>query len=147
MLEQYHIEISSESRQSQVLNAILAFITGLLTLIYPEFLYLIAGSYLLVLGIIFIAFKVSPTLSALPIVTGLLIFIFPDLIPYTIAGFLGLFGFLLLFAFQFAVIGVITLVISLLVFMNPGSIAYLVATFLLLYAVSDFIRYYQKHKE
>lgn len=147
MFEQYRIEISSESRNSQVLNAILALVTGLLTLIYPNFLYLIAGSYLLLLGIIFIAFKVSPSLSALPIVAGLLIFIFPELIPYTIAGFLGLFGFLLLFAFQFAVIGVITLVIALLVFTNPGSIAYLVAIFLLLYAISDFIRFYQKYSE
>ena len=144
MFEEYRIEISSESRQSQILNALLALVTGLLTLIYPNFLYLIAGSYLIFLGIIFIAFKVSPTLSALPIVAGLLIFIFPELIPITLAGFLGLFGLLLLFAFQFAVIGVITLVIALLVVMNPDSIAYLVATFLLLYAISDFIRYYRK---
>lgn len=146
MLEQYHIEINSDSHHSQVLNAILAFITGVLTLVYPNFLYLIAGSYLLFLGIIFIAFKVSPTLSALPIVAGVLIFIFPELIPITFAGFLGLFGLLLLFAFQFAVVGVITLVIALLVIMNPGSIAYLAAVFLLVYAVSDFIKYYRRNQ-
>lgn len=146
MFEQYHVEISSESRQSQLLNALLAFATGLLTLIYPNFLYLIAGSYLVALGIIFIAFKVSPTLSALPIVAGILIFIFPELIPYTLAGFLGLFGLLLLFAFQFSIIGVLTLIIAVLVITNPGSVAYLIAVFLLLYAVSDFIRFYQNWK-
>lgn len=143
MLEQYRIQINYKTRERQILNALLALATGCLTLIYPNFLYLIAGGYLVALGILFIAFRISPTLSAIPIVAGIVIFIFPELIPVTFAAFLGLFGFILLFGFQFAILGVITLIIALLIVMYPGSIAYLIASFLLIYSVSNLIRFYQ----
>jgi hypothetical protein len=144
MFEQYQIQVDYKLRERQILNALLALATGTLTLIYPNFLYLIAGGYLIALGILFIAFKLPSTFSALPIVAGILIFIFPELIPVTLAVFLGLFGFALLFAFQFSVVGALTLIIALLIVMNPGSIAYLIATFLLIYAVSNLIQLYQQ---
>lgn len=147
MLEQYRIQVEYKTRERQILNALLALATGCLTLIYPNFLYLIAGGYLVALGLLFIAFRISPTLSAIPIVTGILIFIFPELIPVMFAGFLGLFGFILLFGFQFSIIGVITLIIALLIIMNPDSVAYLIATFLLIYAVSNLIHFYQGWKD
>lgn len=143
MLEQYRIQINYKTRERQILNALLALTTGCLTLIYPNFLYLIAGGYLVALGLLFIAFRISPTLSAIPIVTGILIFIFPELIPVTFAAFLGLFGFILLFGFQFSIVGVLTLIIALLIVANPDSVAYLIATFLLIYSVSNLIRFYQ----
>lgn len=144
MLEEFQIQVDYKLRERQTLNALLALATGILTLIYPNFLYLIAGGYLVALGILFVAFKIPSTYSALPIVAGVLIFIFPELIPVTFAAFLGLFGLVLLFAFQFSIVGVLTLIIALLIVMNPGSIAYLIATFLLIYAVSNLIQLYQQ---
>ena len=143
MLEQYRIDISYKKQERQLLNALLALATGVLTLIYPNFLYLIAGGYLVALGLLFIAFRFPAPLSAVPIVTGVLIFIFPELIPVTFAAFLGLFGLLLLVSFGFAVTGIITLIIAALILGNPDSVAYLIAVFLLIYAVSDLIRRYR----
>lgn len=143
MLEQYQIRVQYRNRERQVLNALLALVTGILTLIYPNFLYLIAGGYLVALGILFVMFRIPSTLSAVPIVAGIIIFIFPELIPATFAVFLGLFGFILLFGFQLALIGIITLIIAALIITNPDSVAYLIAAFLLLYAISNLIRFYQ----
>lgn len=146
MFTQYRIQLQYKNRQRQILNALLALATGLLTLAYPNFLYLIAAGYLIALGLLFMAFRIPATLSALPIVTGAIIFIFPELIPVTFAAFLALFGFILLLGFQFVLIGVLTLIIAILIFMNPDSVAYLIATFLLLYAISNLIRIYQHSK-
>lgn len=143
MFQQYKVEIQYKKRERQILNVLLALSTGVLTLIYPNFLYLIAGGYLMALGILFISFKIPPALSAVPIVAGVIIFIFPELIPITFAVFLGLFGLILLFGFQFSIIGAITLVIALLIIMNPDSVAYLIATFLLLYGFSNLIQLYR----
>jgi hypothetical protein len=146
MLQQYHVQISYKTRERQILNALLALVTGLLTWVYPNFLYLIAGGYLVALGIIFLTFKTPPALAAIPIIAGVLIFIFPELIPVTFAAFLGLFGLMLLFAFQFSFMGFLTLIIAVLIIMNPDSIAYLIAAFLLLYGVSNLIRLFQNRK-
>ena|SRR5690625_3293107 len=146
MLEQYRLQINYKPRRQQLLNALLALATGVLTLIYPNFLYLIAAGYLVALGLLFMAFRIPAALAAIPIIAGVIIFIFPELIPITFAAFLGLFGFMLLFGFQFAVVGVITLVIAILILMNPDSVAYLIATFLLIYAVSNLIRFYRNWK-
>lgn len=146
MFDQYRIQVDYKPRQQQLLNALLALATGILTLVYPNFLYLIAAGYLVALGLLFMAFRIPPVLSAIPIVTGVIIFIFPKLIPITLAAFLGLFGFMLLFGFQFAIVGIITLVIAILILMNPDSVAYLIATFLLIYSVSNLIRFYRNWK-
>ena len=144
MFDSYRIEIEYKTRERQILNALLALATGLLTLIYPNFLYLIAGGYLIALGMLFIFFRMPSTVSAVPIVTGILIFIFPELIPVMFAAFLGLFGFILLFAFQFSILGVLTIIIAVLIVANPSSVAYLIAAFMLLYAVSNLIRLYRQ---
>ncbi len=143
MLEQYQIRIQYRNQERQVFNALLALATGILTLIYPNFLYLIAGGYLIALGLLFLLFRIPSSLSAIPIVAGVIIFIFPELIPVTFAAFLGLFGLMLLFAFQFTLTGILTLIIAILIVINPDSVAYLIATFLLLYAISNLIRFYR----
>ena len=143
MFEQYQVQTQYKSRQRQILNALLALATGILTLIYPNFLYLIAGGYLIALGLLFITFRLPSTLSAEPIVAGILIFIFPELIPITFATFLGIFGVILLFAFQFSILGVLTLIIAALIIANPASVAYFIASFMLLYALSNLISFYQ----
>ena len=144
MLTQYHIEINARNRSRHHLwNALLALATGILTLIYPNFLYLIAGGYLIALGLLFLPFRIPTSIAAIPIVAGIVIFIFPELIPITFAVFLGLFGFLLLFGFQFSLVGGLTFIIALLIFLNPDWVGYLIATFLLLYSISNLIRLYR----
>ena len=143
MFNQYHVHIQFQTRKRQWINALLALATGLLTLAYPNFLYLIAGGYLVALGMLFILFRIPSILSAVPIVAGVFILIFPTLIPITFATFLGVFGFILLLIFRFSITGVLTLIIAALIITNPDSVAYLIAAFLLLYGVSNLIRLYQ----
>lgn len=146
MFEHYQLRFQHKSRQRQVFNAVLTLATGVLTLVFPNLLYLIAGAYLVSLGLMFLAFRLPSPMVALPIITGILIFIFPDLIPITFAGFLGFFGLLMLFAMSLSVLGVITLIIAVLIVMNPDSVAYLVAFFMLTYSVTNLIGFYKDWK-
>jgi hypothetical protein len=143
---QFHFQISStpqKSRERQILTTLLALVTGALVLMYPNFLYLIAGGYLIALGLMFMYARVPAFISGFPIVAGVLIFIFPELIPYTFAIFLGFFGLMMVMAFQFAVMGFLTMIIAVLILMNPDSVAYFIAAFMLLYGVSNLIRLFQ----
>jgi len=92
MYQQFHINIQYKSRERRILNALLALATGVLTLIYPSFLYLIAGGYLVALGLMFLYFRVPAFIAAFPILFGALIFMLPDLIPIAFAAFLGFSG-------------------------------------------------------
>jgi hypothetical protein len=144
MATYYHISFQQHKpKERTVLNALLAIATGVLTLLYPSFLYLIAGGYLIALGVVFIWFKTPAFIAGLPIVTGVIIFLFPEVIPIAFAIFLGFFGLILLLAFQFSVMGFMTLIIAVLIVMNPDSVAYLIAAFLLLYGVSNLIRFFR----
>jgi len=106
MYQQFHIRVGQQkSKQRRTLNALLALATGVLTLIYPNFLYLIVGGYLMALGLLFLAFRTPPIIAAFPIIASILIFIFPELIPVTFAAFLGFFGLILLLSFGFMVMG------------------------------------------
>lgn len=144
----FSISIGSEqqSKEQKLINVLLTLATGILTLVFPNFLYLIAGGYLLALGLMFMMFKFPGAITALPIISGILIFIFPELIPFTFAGFLGLFGLLMLFGLSFSVLGIITLIIAVLIVMNPDSVAYFIAFFMLTYATSNLIQYYNQWK-
>ncbi|MEX0723091.1 MAG: hypothetical protein WD053_04405 [Gracilimonas sp.] len=134
------------SKEQKIINVLLTLATGVLTLVFPNFLYLIAGGYLLALGLMFAAFKFPGAVAALPIVAGGLIFIFPELIPYTFAGFLGFFGLIMLFSFQLSILGIITFIIAVLIVMNPDSVAYFIAFFMLSYAISNLIQFYKQWK-
>jgi len=144
MYQQFQINAQYKSKERRILNALLALATGVLTLIYPSFLYLIAGGYLVALGLLFIYFKVPAFIAAFPVLTGVLIFIFPDLIPITLAVFLGFFGLLMLLSFGFVFMGILTLVIAALIISNPDSVAYLIAAFLLLYGFANILRLFQQ---
>lgn len=147
MKQYFHIDIEHKSRERRILNALLAVVTGILTLTYPDFLYLIAGGYLLALGLVFLYAQTPAIISSVPIITGILIFVFPDVIPITFAVFLGFFGLILLMAFQFSIMGFITLFIAILIVMNPDSVAYFIATFLLLYGATNLIKYFQNPRD
>lgn len=143
MYQQFQINIQYKTRERRIFNALLALATGVLSLIYPNFLYLIAGGYLMALGLTFLYFKTPAVISAFPIVTGIIIFLFPEVIPVTMAVFLGFFGLILLMSLGFVFMGVLTLIIAALIIANPDSIAYLIAAFLLLYAVSNLFKLFQ----
>jgi membrane-associated HD superfamily phosphohydrolase len=138
----HFIEITSETRprQRRIINAILTLATGVLALIYPDLLYLIAGGYLVALGILFLSFKLPSLVAAIPLVTGILIFIFPELIPVTLGIFLGVFGLILFFSFSLSVLGVITFAIGMGIYFNPDSVAYFIAAFMLLYSVNTLMQ-------
>ncbi|MFP8489869.1 hypothetical protein ACKGJO_12340 [Gracilimonas sp. Q87] len=142
----FSVSIGNEkqSKEQKLINVLLTLATGVLTLAFPNFLYLIAGGYLLALGLMFMAFKFPGAVTALPIVAGILIFIFPELIPFTFAGFLGLFGILMLFGLSFSVLGIITIIIAVMIIMNPDSVAYFIAFFMLTYAVSNLIQFFNQ---
>lgn len=144
MQQYFQINIEYRSRERRILNALLALVTGVLTLTYPTFLYLIAGGYLVALGLVFMYVRTPAIIAAFPMLAGILIFIFPELIPITFAVFLGFFGLILLLAFQFTFMGFLTLIIAILIVMNPDSVAYFIAAFLLLYGISNLIKLFQK---
>ena len=146
MFQQLEVNIAGKSKGQKLTNVLLTLATGVLTLIFPNFLYLIAGGYLLALGLMFIAFGFPGPVSALPVVAGILIFIYPELIPFTFARFLGLFGLLMLFGLSLSVLGIITLIFAILIVMNPDSVAYFIAFFMLTYAVSNLIQFYKQWK-
>jgi len=146
-MQYFRISIQQTPKERRILNALLALGTGILTLSYPSFLYLIAGGYLVALGLLFIWLKTPAPIAALPILTGIIIFLFPELIPITIAIFLGFFGLILLMGFQFSIMGFLTLIIAVLIAMNPDSVAYFVAAFLLLYGISGLIRIFREKSD
>jgi len=147
MYQQFQVNIQYKTRERRIFNALLALATGVLTLVYPSFLWLIAGGYLIALGLLFIFFKTPPVIAAFPIIAGVFIFLFPDVIPVTMAVFLGIFGLILLLSFGFAFMGILTLIIAALIISNPDSVAYLIAAFLLLYGFSNLIRLFQKNRD
>ncbi len=146
MYQQFQVNIQYKSRERKIFNALLALATGVLTLVYPSFLYLIAGGYLIALGLMFLYFKTPPVIAAFPLLTGAFIFLFPDIIPVTFAVFLGFFGLILLLSFGFMFMGALTLIIAALIIANPDSVAYLIAAFLLLYGFSNLIKLFQDNK-
>ncbi len=79
MQQFFHVNIDYKSRERRILNALLALVTGILTLSTPSFLYLIAGGYLVALGLVFMYARTPAIIAAFPILTGILIFIFPEL--------------------------------------------------------------------
>src|SRR5690625_6570180 len=87
MVQFFRINVGYRARERSLLNTILAIATGILTIIYPNLLYLIVAGYLLLLGIMMVYFKMPPLLAAFPVVAGILIFLLPELIPYTFAAF------------------------------------------------------------
>lgn len=147
MYQQFQVNIQYKSRERKIFNALLALATGVLTLVYPSFLYLIAGGYLIALGLMFLYFKTPPVIAAFPILTGAFIFLFPDIIPVTFAVFLGFFGLILLLSFGFMFMGALTLIIAALIIANPDSVAYLIAAFLLLYGFSNLIKLFQDNAD
>lgn len=145
MFENYQIRFRKRSKGNQILNVTLTLIAGILTLIYPNFLYLIIGGYLIALGIFFLISKLPTPVVALPIVAGLIIILLPELIPFTFATFLIIFGAVMFLLFR--LLGILSILTAVLILMNPDLVAYFAAFFMLTYAISELVGYYKAHQE
>lgn len=146
MYQQIQLTIHQRSGQRKLFNALLALATGVLALIWPNFLYYIVGGYLIALSLILLYFKVSSFLTALTALTAVLIFLLPELIPYTFAFFLGVFGLTFLIM-QLTLLGLVILLFSVLILMNPGSVAYMIGAFLLLYGFIHLVNLIQESRK
>lgn len=133
MFHAFQISIDRPTRRKARWNAVLALLTGIAALLWPNFIYYIVGGYLVALSLLLFAFGISIVLTALTATSALMIFLFPSLIPITFALFLGLFGFIFLISLQMIPLGIIMVIFSLLIWSNPDSVAYMIAYFLLLY--------------
>jgi len=131
------IVVNRKSGQHTFINALLAIITGILTLVYPQFLYMIAGAYLIVTGLVFFFFNFNTFLTAVTILAGILIYIFPNFIPYTFAFFLLILGITTAMSGGLSFIGIISILLAVLLLSVPGSIAYFIAAFMLLYGIKN----------
>lgn len=144
MYQEVRYTVYRSSGQRKLLNALLAIVTGVLTFIWPNFLYYIVAGYLVALSLLLFAFRVSSFLTALSALTALLIFLLPELIPYTFAFFLAVFGLTMLISLHLAPLGIISLVFAVLIIANPGSVAYMIGAFLLLYGFIHVVNFIQE---
>src|SRR5690625_7905799 len=71
MVQFFRINVGYRARERSLLNTILAIATGILTIIYPNFLYLIVAGYLVLLGILIVYFMMPPLLDAFSVVVVL----------------------------------------------------------------------------
>lgn len=145
MFEHYQIRFKERRKEHQVLSAILTLAAAILTFVYPNFLYIIAGGYLIALGIFFLISKMPTPIIALPIIAGIFIMLFPNFIPYTFAGFLILFG-AVFFPF-IRTLGILAILIAVIILLNPQTVAIFIALFMLIYAVSDLIGFYKSRQQ
>lgn len=143
-----HIQviIRRDYGKRKLLNAILALITGVLALGWPNLVYYIAGGYLVALSLLLFYFRVSSFLTALAALSGLLIFLFPELIPYTFAFFLTFFGLTFIISLKLVIAGILMLIFALLIISDPGSVAYMIGLFLILYGGIHIINLLQESR-
>ncbi len=147
-----HIQfsINNNSGYRRVLHAILAILTGVLVMLWPDALYYIVGSYLIATGLVFLFFRTPSFMVAAPVVAGIFIFIFPAFIPYFFAFFLLVIGLGSLLSGGLTPFAVIPLAAAALLLMFPDIISIIVAAFLLLYGFTSIvamIRSRQKDKD
>ena len=147
MAAQIHFIMHSNTGKRRVLHAILAIVTGVLVLLWPDALYYIIGSYLIATGLVFLVFRAPSVIVAASVVTGIFIFVFPSFIPYFFAFFLLVIGFGSLFSGGFTPFAVIPLLAAVLLIAFPDIISIIVAAFLLLYGFTSIFTMIQSRRK
>ncbi len=130
----------------RVFHSILAILTGILILLWPDALYYILGSYLIATGIMSLVFRAPSFLVAAAIVTGVFIFIYPSFIPYFFAFFLLVIGLGSLLSGGFG-LALIPLLAAGMLLAFPDIISFIVAAFLLLYGITSIVALFQSRKK
>lgn len=146
MATSIRIYLSEKKKSRSFVNGILAVITGLGALIWPNFLYYFVGVYLIVLGAIFFLFRFNPFLTASALLAGIFIWIFPESIPITFALFMVILGLITVLSGGLTTVGVISLMMATLLFIFPGLISYLIGVFLLLYGLIHLVHLAQQSR-
>lgn len=139
MAVQIHFMMNSNTGKRRVFHALLAVVTGVLVMLWPDALYYIIGSYLIATGLVFLVFKAPAVIVAASVVTGIFIFVFPSFIPYFFAFFLLVIGIGSLLSGGFTLFAVIPLLAAVLLIAFPDIISIIVAAFLLLYGITTII--------
>jgi len=144
-----HIQfiMHQSSGRRRVLHALLAILTGILVLLWPDSLYYIIGSYLIATGLLYLFFRAPSVLVAASVVTGMFIFAFPSFIPYFFAFFLLVIGLGTLLSSGFTGLGVIPLIAAVLLILFPDIISIIVAAFLMLYGFTSIVAMIQSRRK
>ena len=133
------VEIKEENPNRRALNALLALITGILTLSMPDVLFVIIAAYLIANGLIYVFGKSALFIGSGSIVIGIFIFAFPDLIPYAFAAFLLILSLGTILSVGLSLLGIVAFICALIIISNPSIVSYVVAAFLLFYGVLGLI--------
>lgn len=128
-------------------HAVLAILTGVLVLLWPDSLYYIVGSYLIATGLLFLIFKAPSLLVAASIVMGVFIFAFPAFIPYFFAFFLLVIGIGTMLSAGLTGFAIFPLLAAALLMLFPDIISIIVAVFLLLYGMTSIIAMIRSRKK
>jgi len=146
MATHIHFIMQNNSGKRRVFHSILAILTGILILLWPDALYYILGSYLIATGVLSLIFRAPSFLVAVSIVTGIFIFVFPSFIPHFFAFFLLVIGLGSLLSGGFG-LAVIPLLAAALLLAFPDIISIIVAAFLLLYGITSIVAMIQSRKK
>ncbi|TVQ70333.1 MAG: DUF3096 domain-containing protein [Balneolaceae bacterium] len=138
--------MQNNSGKRRVFHSILAILTGILILLWPDALYYILGSYLIATGVMSLIFRAPSFLVAVSIVTGIFIFFFPSFIPHFFAFFLLVIGLGSLLSGGFG-LAVIPLLAAALLLAFPDIISIIVAAFLLLYGITSIVAMIQSRRK
>ncbi|MDI6400920.1 DUF3096 domain-containing protein [Balneolaceae bacterium ANBcel3] len=140
---QFSVVTHHPSNQRRTLNAIMAILTGVLVLLWPEALYYILGSYLVATGLIYFFFRAPSFLTGTTILAGVLIFFFPFLIPFLFAFFLLMLGIGAFLSGGLTGFSVFPILAALMLIFFPDIISYIVAFFLLIYGITSIVSMFQ----
>ncbi len=146
MARHIHFIMQNNSGKRRVFNSILAILTGILILLWPDALYYILGSYLIATGILSMVFRAPSLLVAVSVITGIFIFVFPSFIPYFFAFFLLVIGLGSLFSGGVG-LALIPLLAAALLLTFPDIISIIVAAFLLLYGITSIVAMIQSRRK
>ncbi len=146
MATHIHVIMNNNPGKRRVFHSILAILTGILILLWPDALYYILGSYLIATGIMSLVFRAPSFLVAAAIVTGVFIFIYPSFIPYFFAFFLLVIGLGSLLSGGFG-LALIPLLAAGMLLAFPDIISFIVAAFLLLYGITSIVALFQSRKK
>lgn len=146
MATHIHVIMNNNPGKRRALNSILAILTGVLILLWPDALYYILGSYLIATGLLSLLFRAPSFLVAASVVTGIFIFVFPSFIPYFFAFFLLVIGLGSLMSGGLG-LAILPLLAAALLLAFPDIISIIVAVFLLLYGITSIVAMIQSRRK
>lgn len=143
-MQQFYMEIKEENPNRRLINGLIAVLTGVFTLIWPDFLPVLIAAYLISTGIVYFFFRKAAFIGAASIVAGIFIFAFENLIPYAFAFFLFILAFGSILSGGLSLIGIMAFIFGLIIISNPVFVTYVIAGFLLFYGLLGLMAWWKK---